>query len=78
MWVHPSFRRLGIARDLLNGAISWAAALGANEVILSVSSRSAAVRLYTSAGFLPVGDPQPLRPDSELLAQTMKLDLRVA
>jgi len=79
MWVHPSFRRLGIARELLNVAIRWAATQEAQEIVLSVPSRqSAAVRLYSSAGFLPVGDLQPLRPGSELLAQTMKLDLRAA
>ena len=79
MWVHPSFRRLGIARELLNAAIRWAATLEAREIVLSVPSlQSAAVRLYTSTGFLPVGDPQPIKPGSELLAQTMQLDLRSA
>lgn len=76
MWVAPRFRRLGIARELLNTAIRWAAILEAREIVLSVPSRqSAAVSLYASAGFVPFGDPQPLRPGAELVAQTMKLDL---
>jgi ribosomal protein S18 acetylase RimI-like enzyme len=79
MWVQPSFRRLGIARELLKSAISWATNLKAREIVVSVPChQSAAVRLYTSAGFLPVGAPQPLGAGSQLLAQAMKLDLGAA
>jgi hypothetical protein len=31
--------------------------------------------MYRRAGFVPVGDPQPLRPGSELRSQSMQLRL---
>jgi hypothetical protein len=36
---------------------------------------SSARRLYERAGFKPMGEPQPLRPGSKLLAQPMRLPL---
>lgn len=36
---------------------------------------TAATRLYLRMGFRPVGDPEPLRPESPLMKQAMRLDL---
>ena len=50
--VHPNFRRLGIARRLLESAINSARAAGANGVALTSNpTREAANLLYTSMGF---------------------------
>jgi len=79
MWVDPSFRSVGTGRQLLDAAIRWAAQLDARVMVLSVTcDNTAATRLYASAGFRPVGAPEPLRPGSNLLAQPMRLDLRGA
>lgn len=50
--VDPKFRRLGIARALLQTAIEYARAAGANGVALTSNpKREAANRLYQSMGF---------------------------
>jgi len=77
MWVAPEFRRLGIARELLNGGIRWALSVDARHIVLEATcGENAAMRLYEAAGFKPVGDRKPLRASSELLMQPMQLDLR--
>lgn len=79
MWVDPTLRRRGTGRQLLRAAVRWAESTDAHRVVLSVTcGQTAAIRLYESAGFAPVGDPEPLRSGSELLAQPMQLDLRAA
>lgn len=79
MWVDPSFRRLGIARRLLDAAIDWAERADARSLFLSVTcGMTPAARLYAGAGFVPAGDPEPLRPGSPLLVQPMQLVLRGA
>ena len=79
MWVAPSYRRLGVGRMLLEAVIAWAKAANACYLALGVTcGDSPAMRLYVRAGFEPVGDPEPLRPGSELLAQPMRLTLRIA
>ena len=76
MWVAPSYRRLGAGKMLLAAVITWARAQNASYLELGVTSgNSPARRLYSRAGFEPVGLPQPLRPGSELLGQTMRLKL---
>jgi ribosomal protein S18 acetylase RimI-like enzyme len=79
MWVDPNFRGLGAGRELLSTAIRWAIGVHARVMVLSVTcGGSAAMHLYKSAGFEPIGDPEPLRSGSSLLVQPMQLDLRAA
>lgn len=76
MWVAPESRGRGVAAALLRAATGWAGARGANVVQLGVTcGDSAAVRLYLRAGFKEYGVPEPLRPGSLLLSQTMRLAL---
>jgi GNAT superfamily N-acetyltransferase len=76
MWVAPTHRRLGAGRMLLDAVIAWAKQAGAAELCLGVTLGTPALRMYTSAGFEPTSEPQPIRPESTLLGQAMRLDLR--
>ncbi|MGH7337645.1 MAG: GNAT family N-acetyltransferase [Myxococcota bacterium] len=79
MWVDPGFRGFGTGGPLLGAAIRWATGVNAHFMVLSVTcGDTPASRLYARAGFEPVGQPEPLRPGSHLLAQPMRLDLRAA
>ena len=76
MWVAPSHRCLGAGRMLLEAVIAWARAKNASYLELGVTcGDSPARRLYTRAGFEPVGQPQLFRPGSELMGQMMRLKL---
>ena len=77
MWVAPPFRGAGVARALLDHIVQWARDQGAHAVLLGATcGDTPAQRLYRRVGFAPVGDPSPLRPDSPLLGQGMRLPLR--
>ena len=77
MWVAPTHRRLGAGKMLLEAVIAWTRARNVNCLELGVTFRdSPAMRLYTRAGFRPVGEPQLLRQGSALLGQPMRLVLR--
>jgi GNAT superfamily N-acetyltransferase len=77
MWVAPEARGRGVAAALLDEALAWARSIGARLVQLGVvCDNSAAVQLYTRAGFRKVGALAPIRPGSALLEQTMHLTLR--
>ena len=79
MWVAPEARGRGVAGALLDEALAWARTIDARLVQLGVvCDNSAAVQLYTRAGFRKVGALAPIRPGSALLEQTMHLDLRAA
>lgn len=76
MWVAPEWRAQGVAGALLRHAIGWAEARGAQAVQLGVNcTNRAAVALYAHAGFVAVGAPFPMREGTELLEQTMRLEL---
>ncbi len=76
MWVAPSHRCLGGGRMLLEAVIAWARAKGASHLELGVTcGESPARRLYSRAGFAPVGQPQLFRPGSVLMGQMMRLKL---
>jgi hypothetical protein len=54
--------------------MEWATALGAISMQLSVTCGDTPARkLYESAGFIPVGALEPLRPGSTLEVQAMEL-----
>jgi len=79
MWVTPNYRGLGAGQMLLEAVIAWASAANVCYLALAVTcGNSPAMHLYVRAGFKPVGEPEPLRPGSELLAQPMRLALRTA
>ena len=74
MWVKPKCRRLGAGRLLLATCKAWAVERGATRLVLSVScDNAAALRLYSTFGFEPYGEREPLRPGASELAQPMKL-----
>ena len=76
MWVAPQGRRLGVGRALLAAVVDWARAQRLRCLVLDVTCGNTPARnLYAGAGFREAGDPEPLRPDSEQLAQTMVLRL---
>jgi GNAT superfamily N-acetyltransferase len=77
MWVAPDHRKLGAGRLMLDTVIFWAKAKDLHHLDLGVTYRdSPAMRLYQRSGFVPVGEPEPLRPGSDLLCQLMRLQLR--
>ena len=79
MWVAPKYRGLGAGQMLLKAVIAWARAANVCYLALGVTcGNNPAMRLYLRAGFKPIGEPEPLRPGSELLAQAMRLSLRTA
>lgn len=54
--VLPEYRRAGIARALVNGAIDMSRSLGASKLMLEVrASNTGAIKLYEGFGFFPVG-----------------------
>ena len=64
MWVAPEARRHGVARGLVDHAVEWARAAGAERVELWVTrGNDPALWLYEAAGFRPTGDHQPLPSD---------------
>ena len=76
MWVAPEGRGLGCGSLLLGAVVAWAREAEARSVVLGVTcGDTPARRLYSRAGFVPVGEPEPLRPGSTLLSQPMRLDL---
>jgi GNAT superfamily N-acetyltransferase len=64
MWTHPTVRRTGVGRLLVNAVVDWARACGAREVQLWVTrGNTAAEILYRAVGFAETGDYQPLPSD---------------
>ena len=79
MWVAPEFRGKGIARKLLDTVLSWAVERGRKALALSVTcGDTPARRLYESTGFVAIGQPESLRPGSDLMVQPMRLQLRTS
>ena len=77
MWVATERRGLGVGRKLLDAVIDWARLRGTRRVELGVTCGISPARvLYASAGFKPIGEPEPLRPGSALMAQSMELEIR--
>jgi ribosomal protein S18 acetylase RimI-like enzyme len=76
MWVAPEARGRGVAAALLDEAVAWARSIQARIVQLGVvCDNEPAIQLYVRKGFCNVGTPEPIRPGSALLEQTMHLRL---
>ena len=74
MWVHPAFRRQGIAGRLLNTAIPFARERGAETIELWVPvANPAAQSLYRQAGFSPSGESMMLREGSKVEVIAMRI-----
>ena len=64
MWAHPTVRRTGVGRLLVNAVLDWARASGAREVQLWVTrGNTAAQNLYRAMGFTETSGSQPLPSD---------------
>jgi len=64
MWVDPSARGTGIARELVEAVAKHARALGAASLVLWVTEINDRARaFYRKLGFVPTGARQPVRPE---------------
>lgn len=64
--VAPSSRRLGVGRALVDELLAFARARGARLVVLEVrKSNAAAIALYESLGFVPIGVRRAYYDDGE-------------
>lgn len=78
LWTAPSVRGQGAGRALMEQCIAWANSKGVRHIGLSVTQdESPAMQLYKSQGFCTVGEPEFLRPGSNLKTQKMELRLAV-
>ena len=78
LWTAPSVRGQGAGRALLEKCIAWANNKGVRHIRLSVTQdESPAMQLYKSKGFCTVGEPEFLRPGSDVMTQKMELRLAV-
>ena len=76
MWVAPSARGGGVGRRLVETAIAWATGRHARIVLLRVTcGDTPAARLYARLGFVASGDPERLRPGTDLHVQPLALRL---
>lgn len=77
MWVAIDKRGQGIGRRLIGEIIRWAIELKINSLKLGViTTNTAAVKLYESAGFVATGELELLKPGSPLRVQNMTLTLK--
>lgn len=64
-WIDPRYRRRGLGRQLVDAAIAWAAAHGADHLRLWVDDTNpAAAEFYRALGFVPTGENRPVSPGS--------------
>jgi ribosomal protein S18 acetylase RimI-like enzyme len=78
MWVAPECRRQGVGGALLDAAVAWARTVESDALMLDVTvSNGPAVHLYEQAGFVPVGNPKPLRPGSPLQSRSLRLSFAI-
>ncbi len=76
MWVAPSHRRQGVARELLDRVADWARSDGASTLILSVrQGNDGASAAYLTMGMRPTGETRPMWNDPSEAVDVMELDL---
>ena len=64
-WIDPRYRRRGLGRQLVDMAIAWAAAHGADQLRLWVDDTNpGAAEFYGALGFVPTGENRPVNPGS--------------
>jgi ribosomal protein S18 acetylase RimI-like enzyme len=75
MWVAPSLRGTGLARELVGAVVAWARDRAVDEVRLCVTEgNSRAEALYANFGFARTDDdPAPLRNGTSLVMFDMRL-----
>jgi len=77
MWVDPLHRGIGVGSELINRVKAWAVDRDATSIKLSVATNNpSALAIYKKAGFRAVGKIEPIRTDSDVLAQPMELNLK--
>jgi ribosomal protein S18 acetylase RimI-like enzyme len=60
-WIDPRYRRRGLGRALVDAAVAWAAARGADELRLWVDDTNpGAAEFYRALGFVPTGENRPV------------------
>ena len=76
MWVSPTARGQGVARQLIDAVAGWARAEGADELHLWVVLGNAGARAaYDRAGFAATGDQQPVSDADHRIEERMALVL---
>lgn len=76
MWVAPSQRRRGVGRALVAAVLAWARGRGLKRVGLwAPAAETAAVALYSRAGFKETGRQGPLPANAALRIIEMQLAL---
>ncbi|MGH2807096.1 MAG: GNAT family N-acetyltransferase [Actinomycetota bacterium] len=77
MWVDPGYRGRNLGGALLDAATEVAARTAATSVRLHVvMTNESATALYERRGFVPAGEPGPLRPGKDLTQIELAKDLR--
>lgn len=77
MWVDPACRRRGVATQLVAAVEAWAAATGAQALVLWVTDgNTPALRLYERHGFVLTGESAPLPRDPAVAEHRMRAPLR--
>ncbi|NEX62398.1 GNAT family N-acetyltransferase [Noviherbaspirillum galbum] len=75
VWTAPDCRGHGVGKGMVETSIAWARNNGAQGIALAVTcGETPARRLYERLGFKAVGEPQRMRPDAELMEQSMWLE----
>ncbi|MDF2093696.1 GNAT family N-acetyltransferase [Knoellia sp. 3-2P3] len=72
MWVAPEARGHGVARQLINAVVGWAAGQGRSTYLMVRSDNTWAKRSYERAGFVEMGLPEDW-PADEPLEHRMEL-----
>jgi ribosomal protein S18 acetylase RimI-like enzyme len=76
MWVHPEFRRRGVARSLVQQGSHFLRLAGQTEVSLWVTrGRDGVLAFYQGLGFGPSGETSTLRPGSDLFIDELRCSL---